>query len=385
MALPRSENESSASITPSCDVASDGSETVANGSDTSYSTSDAYTEFLQNKLRNPGLTRAAIDFLSDLNNYLALGCLVRKVGIQGEDDRVARQPSKWEDVTHTPPLFPSDPILTDNLSKLAIAGWIRIQSARSTLDADFVVYRLFVLPGDVGLRLVDRQNRRLIVAFQSLVAKVDCSTHTWSGSYVAGCEQSFDPWATAEEGSLFYMFNAVPSPAPDSRNIDERYTKQAMEDLLRPDALPGLRTALYPYQRRSAGEMLQRESLANLVLDPRFEIRTAPDGSVYYYAPADTSFYRNARLYEACRGGILAETMGNGKTLMCLALILATRNNFAKVPPAYEVRPVRPTTGTLADMAVSAVQRKSPVEGGVRAYRTSQCAGLNRVSKAIGS
>lgn len=331
----------------------DDSDGAASSSETSYSSSDAYTRFLHSKRDIAHLAPEAIDFLTDLTNYLALGCLVR----QPKPGTNAGHPGLWEDVTHTPPAFPDDSILSHDLSRLASAGWIRVQATRS--DPDLIIYRLYVLPGDVGLRFVDRSNRKLIAALENLVSKIDSSPETWYGRYICGSRLGFDPWATAEDGSLFYMFNSLPSPAPDPKAIDEHYTRQALEDLLKPDALPGLKSALYPYQRRSAGLMLQRESVANLVLDPRLEPRKAPDGSTYYFAPREMLFYRNPRYYEACRGGILAETMGLGKTLMCLALVLATRNHLPKVPAAYEVPPIRSVVGSLTDMAVSAIKARS--------------------------
>lgn len=356
MAMRNASYASSASTTTPRDTLLDDSDAAASGSDTSISSPDAYTKFLHSSHTSARLAPEAIEFLADLSNYLALGCLVQP---QQEHNTSVERSGVWQDVTHTPPVFPENPTLSSDLSRLATAGWVRVQAARSASHPDSTIYRLYVLPGDVGLRFVDRSNRKLIAALESLVAKIDSSADTWSGRLPVGCKLAFDPWATAANGSLFYMFNSLPSPAPNPRSIDELYAKQALEDLLKPDALPGLKSSLYPYQRRSAGLMLQRESVANLVLDPRLEPRTAPDGSTYYFAPRDVLFYRNPRYYEACRGGILAETMGLGKTLMCLALVLATRRHLPKVPAAYEVPPVRSRVGSLTDMVVSAIKARS--------------------------
>lgn len=59
--------------------------------------------------------------------------------------------------------------------------------------------------------------------------------------------------------------------------------------------------------------------------------------------------------------GILAETMGCGKTLICLAVILATRGHFPKIPTRYQqtTNPVRERTGSLAEMAAAAAGRFS--------------------------
>ena len=44
---------------------------------------------------------------------------------------------------------------------------------------------------------------------------------------------------------------------------------------------------------------------------------------------------------------------------MCLALILATKDHHPKVPPPYDIPLIRRSTASLADMAVSAINRKS--------------------------
>jgi SNF2 family DNA or RNA helicase len=193
-----------------------------------------------------------------------------------------------------------------------------------------------------------------------LITEVDVSRDTWQGSYAPEHAVKFDKWATTDEGSLFWMFNKLPSPSPSVDKVKEKYAREALEDLLDPVSLiPGLKTQLYPYQRRSAGLMLQRESISTLELDPRLERRVTPDGSTFYYSARDLIFLRHPRYYEACKGGVLAETMGLGKTLICLALILATKDHNPKIPPPYDMPPTRRSTASLADMAISAINRKS--------------------------
>ncbi len=64
-------------------------------------------------------------------------------------------------------------------------------------------------------------------------------------------------------------------------------------------------------------------------------------------------------MYEAARGGICAETMGLGKTLICLALILATREHSSHIPVEYSVGtiPVRGRVGSLLDMSAATIGR----------------------------
>jgi len=349
---------SSASTPTYQHLMTDGVNTPASESQTSQTSSTVSGVALQDRPRShSSLSQEATVFLSDLSNFLPLGCLTHE---ETADDAAAigndHSTTDWQDVVHY------GVSLEASLSRLTDAGWIRVQKRRSALNHAFIIYRVYILPGDVGLRYVDRDNKKLLAALESLVAKVDVSSETWAGRYTSGNEVKFDPWASQGEGSLFYMFNKLPSPRPDASQVKGKYAREAVEDILDPNptsGLIGLKTPLYPYQRRSAALMLQRETVSTLLLDPRLEPRTAPDGSLFYYGPRDLLFNRHPRYYEATRGGILAETMGLGKTLMCLSLILATRHHLPKIPAAYGMPPVRTATASLADMAVSAINRMS--------------------------
>jgi hypothetical protein len=106
------------------------------------------------------------------------------------------------------------------------------------------------------------------------------------------------------------MFNKVPSPNPDPRDIQEPYAREALEDLLDlHHHVAGLKTALYPYQRRSAGAMMHREAAPRLEIDVCLEQRRAVDGTTFYYSPRDMHFFKEPKFQEVARGGILAETM----------------------------------------------------------------------------
>ena len=305
-----------------------------------------------------GLLDEATAFLSDLDNYLPLGCLIFEDIVEelAED----RGSGIWRNVTQLPSNLAFDVSFYSRVQRLAAAGWIRISSSRSTANPRFLVFRIYVLPFDIGNKFVQRRSKRLEDALGSLLEAVDVSADTWQGNYVPEKAKKFDTWATTDEGSLFYMFNKLPSPSPSIQLLKEKYAREAMEDLLDPvSALPGLNTRLYPYQRRSAALMLQRESVSTLELDPRLEQRFAPDGSIFYFGARGLLFFRQPRYYDACKGGVLAETMGLGKTVICLALILATKHHPPKVPAPYDTPPKRPTVGSLTDMATSAIHRNS--------------------------
>ena len=299
-------------------------------------------------------------FFSDLSNYLGVGCLVFREFLADAEHLTT---SNWQEVSQLPLLPAFDGSIYAHVQGLVAAGWIKVLWSPSVEDPQFQIYRIYVLPFDAGHRFVDRRSRILSSSLESLIVRLNVSAEVWNGlckSDETADSDHFDPWATREDGSLFWLFNKIPSPRPHAELVQERYAREALEDLLDPGhALPGLKTPLYPYQRRSAGLMLQRESTSKLELDPRLEPRISPDGTVYYYSARDCTILRQPRYYEACKGGILADSMGYGKTLMCLALILATKKHLPKIPPNWNKPVSRPSVGSLASMAISSINRKS--------------------------
>ncbi|OQO12999.1 hypothetical protein B0A48_02463 [Cryoendolithus antarcticus] len=293
--------------------------------------------------------------LADPSNFIALGSFIGcNVGSESSG-------SDWQDVTCDLADASLNTEILDHLQKLTTARWIRVacRSVSKGPRLSHTLYHIHLLRGDVGHRYVDRSNKRLTASLELVLAHIDVSPATWAGEVIPSQSVKFDWWATAEEGSLFSKFNDLPSPEPELFSVTEHYVRGAMQDLLEPDALQGIRTSLYPYQRRSAAAMLQTESVSKLELDPRLERRTAPDGTFFYYSPREMLFLGKPRYYEACRGGILAESMGLGKTLICLALIAATKHHLPHMPSRSTQPPVRHSVAKLSVMTVSAVNRYS--------------------------
>lgn len=291
----------------------------------------------------------AAHFLSELSNYIPIGSLVLNGVIDAEPNWQEVQVSHLVTLTESG-LFEQNALdLGKLLARQRIRAFVSIPSR--------AVLRIYVLPSDVGHRFF-QQDRGLDTHLFSLIQNLDVSPSAWNGQ--TDVKQSFDMYATGEEGSLYYLFNNIPSPSPTSERIRSHFHRETMLDFLDSEyQLPGLKTSLYPYQRRSAAQMFQRECEEKLELDPRLEKRIALDGSTYYYEPWDVSFFRSPRFYESCKGGILAETMGLGKTLICLTLILATRGHLPRTPAQYDRVVVRPKVASLMDMAISAVNRHS--------------------------
>lgn len=103
----------------------------------------------------------------------------------------------------------------------------------------------------------------------------------------------------------------------------------------------GLRCALFPYQQSSLAKLLQRELWPETYSNPYLLSRVSPcvlphGDRMYAFDPECFRFYRWSEIsvYVDVRGGILCDEMGSGKTLICLALILATMDQISR--PDYE-------------------------------------------------
>ncbi|KAK2045043.1 hypothetical protein LZ31DRAFT_541442 [Colletotrichum somersetense] len=253
---------------------------------------------------------------------------------------------------------------------LLAAKWLRIELRINPDDGKFGVARIYILPDDVDNRLVDRARvklHKLHKSRKSLISLLDLSPEAWScqpsGTRLAlDCIFEGDASHDDESASLLQLFNTIPSPDPDPDTITHLTDREAAYSVLDGD-LPGLRetSVLYDYQRRSAAVMIQRESQPGRVLDPRLVKGTDQVGGTFYYDLSAGVLLKEPRFYEGVRGGILAEQMGSGKTLICLAVILASRHSATRTPDLHQGSDIRVRTriGSLADMAASAATRKS--------------------------
>jgi SNF2 family DNA or RNA helicase len=222
------------------------------------------------------------------------------------------------------------------------------------------------LPEDGKLRQKDGYSYRKSSrkALKEFLRNLDISSLTWNGEWtddmpISHINASLDSAIQInQDETLLELFNTLPSPQPRSEVVEDAFAKMSMAQLLSGE-VPGLETSMYPYQRRSAALMVQRETIPGLVIDPRLTKLKDQTGLDWYCDPENLAFRRHPRMYDAPRGGILAENMGLGKTLICLALILATRAQPTVIPPELSIGlvPVRKTTGSLLNMAAAALGR----------------------------
>lgn len=245
------------------------------------------------------------------------------------------------------------------LTPLIQADWARAQIRSHEDDIEFSVIRVFVLPDDVGRGLVERSDRTLLKHLQELLRSLDATLDAWEGRKPVDAHKKGYQDCSDDNDSLFYFFNTIPSPDPHAMNVPCTNSQESIDSLFEPGGLSGLRTQLHPYQKRTAATMIRREVHPVKSLDPRIAPAAGPLGHRFYYDSVAGRFYLNPRTYDEVAGGVLAESMGLGKTLICLATVLATKGHWPSIPPEHSLglHPVRSTTGSLMQMAASAIAR----------------------------
>lgn len=310
---------------------------------------------------------AKAGFLGDLNNYIPLGSLTLRPSLGGGaylpqidwiEPNTGYNCGLW--LAFHDYLTASDGHPAFSARKLAESKWIRVFFRKHQQHSDLATLRIYVLPDDVGRRYVDKEAlRKLRSHLEHLVNELDISAESWDGHNQLTKDPIHYSIETKDDDSLFYLFNTMPSPTSGPLPVSCPISNDAIHTVLESARLPGLNTELYPYQKRTVATMIKREVEPDRALDPRFQPLKSPSGQTFYYDNVSITLLRHRREYSEACGGILGESMGLGKTLICIATILATKGNWPEIPPEYSVNllPVRPQVGSLMQMAAAAVGR----------------------------
>ncbi|KAM3504110.1 hypothetical protein MY10362_003774 [Beauveria mimosiformis] len=252
-----------------------------------------------------------------------------------------------------------------SVSQLLDARWAQFEYRTFPEFDNTTVVRVYFLADDALRSSISRAPDILNKTRFKVLTQVDSSAQVWAGLEkplpyernplaLNSLEDSKTPT------SLLELFNNIPSPAPDTAIITDPLLNQATENVIK-GKISGLKSELLSYQKRSIALMIQKEAYPGSVLDPRLLHLHDRDGHSWYVDPVAKTVLRDARYYDAVSGGILAEEMGTGKTIICLALVLATRAFPAGTPEVYwsPALPVRKSVGSLMDMAASCATRYS--------------------------
>ncbi|KAJ2992475.1 hypothetical protein NUW58_g2157 [Xylaria curta] len=312
--------------------------------------------------------------------YIPAGCLL--VDVDQDSVLLCARPEvqsqKWYFFTRKSDHLPVPLVLPDRLQDALLKSpalapfeslwdneWIQITYATQPASTSSQIrgrVRVYILPHDIN-RGAHSSRSDLNKSMFNLLRNLEYSQECWQGTHVYtpqtqphsnGVDMPSD-----FDGSLLTLFNRVPSPDPRPEEASDPDLRWAMQCLLECQ-IPGLTTTLYPYQGRSAAKMLQRELEPGRVVDPRLRSMLDQAGEAWYYDSVSGLILKEPRFYDGARGGILAEEMGLGKTIICLALILSTKSEPSKPPDPFTAEiPPRRSLGSLMDMAAAAANKHS--------------------------
>ncbi|KAI9508447.1 P-loop containing nucleoside triphosphate hydrolase protein [Russula earlei] len=148
--------------------------------------------------------------------------------------------------------------------------------------------------------------------------------------------------------TLAEIYSDLPSPVVDlSLQTSEPSRLHDMTSgIMLGDQIPGLRSRLYPYQRESVSAMLHKEMSESDIPDPLYIPIIGLNKTAFYLQPATLEILRECPMVAPHHGGVLCEELGTGKTIMILALVLATIDQLSK--PEESIHDARPVLTPLA-------------------------------------
>ena len=196
------------------------------------------------------------------------------------------------------------------IAPLIQADWVRAFVRDHKLNQQTSIVRVYVLPEDVGRIVIERSDPALRKGLHQLLSLLDITLEAWKGTKPIASTVTGFKTHSKDDSSLFYLFNTIPSPDPESLTVDCPTSQDAIDSLFVPEGLPSLNSALYPYQKRTSATMIRREVSPKRMVDPRLSATSGPLGHKFYYDSVVGQIFLKPREYEEVKGGVLAESMG---------------------------------------------------------------------------
>ncbi|RLV93866.1 DNA repair protein RAD5 [Spathaspora sp. JA1] len=181
--------------------------------------------------------------------------------------------------------------------------------------------------------------------------------HRWTtNSGVMPYKQPTATTSTPFSKRIRDIYNSIPSPKVHHQKLRLSIT--------------GVKSTLYPFQARSVANMLEKETVSARALVPNLILVKSPENYRDYYFDLKSKFIlASPEFLSLPRGGILAENMGLGKTLICLSLISASKYEVSKIPSDLLIHeqtqqlasepPVNTPVKTLVEMCSNTIGENS--------------------------
>ncbi|KAG8217792.1 hypothetical protein J3R82DRAFT_5955 [Butyriboletus roseoflavus] len=195
-----------------------------------------------------------------------------------------------------------------------------------------VFVRVYLIPNDlpnVHERLrcrpetVVKEGRRYM---QSIIPLIEQNDALWDAdeAHLNAPQKQFLP-SDVDNRTMAEIYSDLPSPI---LNPPTNESTAFSHHIASGGAIWGLKTTLYGYQRHSVAVMLHKESSAHPVLDPSHIGVSCMSGTHCYIQPSTMSVLRECPTFFPARAGILCEELGTGKTVMVIALVLASASQL---------------------------------------------------------
>lgn len=204
-------------------------------------------------------------------------------------------------------------------------------------DADVVV-RVYLVPQDLPM-LYDlaysrgKTKRPAGATVLNVLQAVRVSEEEWMGVPQDGDVPSL--MEEADRRSLLEVYRDIESPAHDESFLGQVDAPDNVKSRLAwslTENPSGITTTLFPYQRATLAKMLTRELAPQDVPHPAFIARSTSLGTGRdFWVSVDGSVRHKPTVVREPQGGILAEDMGVGKTLIILSLVMSTLSELPSV------------------------------------------------------
>ncbi|KAF8205525.1 P-loop containing nucleoside triphosphate hydrolase protein [Mycena galopus ATCC 62051] len=201
-----------------------------------------------------------------------------------------------------------------------------------------LLIRTYLIPYDLpGVQGRLRVRRDEIVAparrcLAGLLPKISRDPECWAGRSLRDTIPLVVPSTT-----LSGLYEDLPSPHGAASTPVAKRLLDFSDELGNLD----LRSTLYRYQRRSIAAMIQKEMDLTDDPDPLFLPVAGMNNKPFFLQPGTMEVLLERPLVAPCRGGILCEELGTGKTVMILGLILSTIHQLSEPEPSiFDPRPV---------------------------------------------
>ncbi|KAJ6490765.1 P-loop containing nucleoside triphosphate hydrolase protein [Mycena vitilis] len=203
-----------------------------------------------------------------------------------------------------------------------------------------ILIRIYLIPYDLpGVQGRLRVRRDEVVGrarrcLAGLLPKISRNHECWEGRSVP------DAPVVVPGTTLTAIYEDLPSPQGHLTAASTPVTRRLLDFS---DELTnlGMRSKLHRYQRRTVAAMIQKESDVTDDPDPLYLPVTGMNGEQLFLQPGTLEVLLERPRVAPCRGGILCEELGTGKTVMILGLILSTINQISEPEPSIlDRRPV---------------------------------------------